>query len=403
MENGSEPCFDINEYEILDHSGNIINKKEKKVQKKENQFIDEDLVIFSYIESYNEDTIFGPILNKLQDQKKTLSERIKRKINDIIICLIGKKQIDYKTLRKLVFEGIPDEFPGVRSIVWKLMLNFLPNSVAEWKDYIEDRRLDYENIKMDYIGINIGAGSNISDYALNNADKFLLNEIIKDVKRTRSHMHFFTSKYNENETNADLITRILYIFGKLHPDIAYVQGMNEIIAPIFYCFSKDPNPFFNLHIEADVFYCFENMMLEIKEIFLREKDETESGIHQRINKISNLLEWYDEELHNHFQAEKMELHFFMFRWYTLFFTQEFNMPDTLRLWDSLIIQNDKFDFVSYLCLAMIIINRNVIINKDFSNIMYTLQNLPLLDINIENFIKKAIEIKSTLSPLLAEN
>lgn len=30
------------------------------------------------------------------------------------------------------------------------------------------------------------------------------------------------------------MTRILYIYSKLNPKIQYVQGMNEILAPIFY-------------------------------------------------------------------------------------------------------------------------------------------------------------------------
>lgn len=32
----------------------------------------------------------------------------------------------------------------------------------------------------------------------------------------------------------DYISRILYVYAKLNPKIQYVQGMNEILAPIFY-------------------------------------------------------------------------------------------------------------------------------------------------------------------------
>jgi hypothetical protein len=32
----------------------------------------------------------------------------------------------------------------------------------------------------------------------------------------------------------DYMSRILYIYAKLNPRILYVQGMNEILAPIFY-------------------------------------------------------------------------------------------------------------------------------------------------------------------------
>lgn len=32
---------------------------------------------------------------------------------------------------------------------------------------------------------------------------------------------------------------ILLLFAKLNPEIRYVQGMNEVLAPIYYVFSTD--------------------------------------------------------------------------------------------------------------------------------------------------------------------
>lgn len=34
---------------------------------------------------------------------------------------------------------------------------------------------------------------------------------------------------------------ILIVFAKLNPGIRYVQGMNEILAPLFYVFRNDPD------------------------------------------------------------------------------------------------------------------------------------------------------------------
>ena len=39
----------------------------------------------------------------------------------------------------------------------------------------------------------------------------------------------------------------------------------------------------------------------------------------------------DKDLYNHFVDQKVEIQYFMFRWYTLFLTQEFEIPDVLRL------------------------------------------------------------------------
>ena len=41
---------------------------------------------------------------------------------------------------------------------------------------------------------------------------------------------------NYLETYADVLHRILFIYAKLNPGIKYVQGMNEVLAVIYYCF-----------------------------------------------------------------------------------------------------------------------------------------------------------------------
>jgi hypothetical protein len=342
----------------------------------------------TFSECFLTNPIFEPIFARLN--KNTTSEKVRKRINDILYCLIGQTKIDYKSTRRYMFEGIPDEFTSLRSILWKLLLNYLPSNVKEWKDYITDKREDYKNLKQDLLSVEEEQLKQVQD------------EIMKDIKRTKTHMHFFflPSKENQQETNADVMGRILYIFALLHPDIKYVQGMNEILSPIFYCFSNDPNSFFSNTTEADVFYCFENLMLEIKEIFIKEKDHTATGIHAKIHYIDKMFEYIDSELYEHFKAQHLEVEYFAFRWYTLLFTQEFNMPDIMRIWDSIIIYNDKFEFLAYLCVSVIVMNRDRLINKDFSNIMYVLQNLEVLDIDIEKLIINASETQINFANLI---
>lgn len=45
-------------------------------------------------------------------------------------------------------------------------------------------------------------------------------------------LHFFVQEAMRN---------ILLLFAKLNPEIRYVQGMNEVLAPIYYIFSTDPD------------------------------------------------------------------------------------------------------------------------------------------------------------------
>ncbi len=47
------------------------------------------------------------------------------------------------------------------------------------------------------------------------------------------------SRLRLDETHHDVIKRILFVYAKLNPGIRYVQGMNEILAPVYYVFAHN--------------------------------------------------------------------------------------------------------------------------------------------------------------------
>ena len=57
------------------------------------------------------------------------------------------------------------------------------------------------------------------------------------------------------------MTRILYIYSRLNPQIKYVQGMNEILAPIFYLVNVN-RPADQIE-EYSCFYMFNNAISDI--------------------------------------------------------------------------------------------------------------------------------------------
>lgn len=82
------------------------------------------------------------------------------------------------------------------------------------------------------------------------------------------------------ETHADVLARVLFIYAKLNPGIKYVQGMNEVLAVIYYCFwsFSDFSVISVDYLESDLFFCFTNLMTEIRDGFMRDMDKEESGI-----------------------------------------------------------------------------------------------------------------------------
>jgi hypothetical protein len=456
--------------------------------------------------------IFKNILGKL---KKNTSLETQLKVHKILdeINQGGFYSLDGSRLQTLIFSGIPDELPVLRTLVWKLALNYPRVPIIhtpKWQNEIDLKRKEYYNlVKTHYQYINQHniqqkknkeSGKEISplpksDHPLSSSDNSswnnyfkdneLIEEIHKDVRRTRAQMSFFFmpadtslevsnediaikadytiehTKSTKNkiekdfESHGDLMTRILYIYAKEHPHIRYVQGMNEVLATIYYQFCLDNdcdnNQFNDLNstlnkinieeiyisndekslfenntdkispkssannylasigvkiddlksyqkIEADSYNCFCNLMEEFADLFIREKDQTRSGIQTRIKGVNLLLREIDKQVYNQFNENGVEIQFFMFRWYTLLFTQEYELPDVIRLWDSILSFvkidcnkiTDKFMFLNFLSLAAILMKKEDVINEDFAGIMMAYQNTDFLEVGYH--IKAATKI-----------
>jgi hypothetical protein len=69
------------------------------------------------------------------------------------------------------------------------------------------------------------------------------------MKKIKLQIALTTKKASEDyapmeegsEAHWEVVQRILFLYAKLNPGQGYVQGMNEIIGPIYYTFATDPN------------------------------------------------------------------------------------------------------------------------------------------------------------------
>ncbi|XP_055702733.1 TBC1 domain family member 13 [Phlebotomus papatasi] len=184
------------------------------------------------------------------------------------------------------------------------------------------------------------------------------------------------------EAHWEVVQRILFIFAKLNPGIGYVQGMNEIIGPIYYVLASDPNIVFREFAEADCFFCFTALMGEIRDFFIKTLDESEGGIKAMMNKMTKLLEVKDIEVWQRLKDQELYPQYYGFRWLTLLLSQEFPLPDVVRIWDSVLSDENRFEFLVHICCAMIMLLREQILEQDFASNVKLLQNFPPMDINI---------------------
>lgn len=181
------------------------------------------------------------------------------------------------------------------------------------------------------------------------------------------------------EAHWEVVERILFLYAKTNKGIGYVQGMNEVLGPIYYVFAQHPDPKWKEHAEADSFFCFTNLMTEVGDKFTKKLDFSHTGIGGAMGQMMKLLKEKDPVLHKHLQSVGMDPTFFGFRWITLLLSQEFLLPEVIRIWDSLFADDKRFDFLIFLCAAMIMSIRSRLLEGDFSDCMQLLQNYPLSD------------------------
>ena len=260
-------------------------------------------------------------------------------------------------------------------------------------------------------------------------DRLLLEMINKDINRTHAFFHFFSKPANNNlklnqkelnsinshkkniiyqdfkqvytkgrknseilkfETHSDVLERLLYIYAKMNKDVGYIQGMNEIISPIYYCYSLDKTCDLE-NIEADTFWSFSALMEDIKKYFININNKEKGGICDKINLFELMVSKIHKEVFIKFQNNNIRIFHFAFRWINLFFSQQFILPDLIRIWDTIFCEDDRYYFSYYFGLAILEYKKQKLLGKKFYETVEELQKKELADVN--KIMKIAFEIK----------
>ncbi|CAN6447635.1 unnamed protein product [Victoria cruziana] len=330
---------------------------------------------------------------------------------------LSKRVIDLTELRKLAAHGVPDSC-GIRSIVWKVLLGYLPCSREMWPDEMRKRRSQYEAFKEELLinpseltrrlelssDTEKGNTKNEGRGLLNRSeithgehplslgktsvwnkyfqDTEIIEQIDRDVMRTHPGMHFFSGDSPSAKSNQEALKHILVVFAKLNPGIRYVQGMNEVLAPILYVFRNDPDEENAVQAEPDSFFCFVELLSGFRDHFCQQLDNSIVGIRSTMTRLTQILRQHDEELWRHLEVTtKVNPQFYAFRWITLLLTQEFNFADCLQIWDTLLCDPDgPLESLLRVCCAMLILIRRRLLGGDFTSNLKLLQHYPSTNI-----------------------
>ncbi|XVF37981.1 hypothetical protein REPUB_Repub20aG0058200 [Reevesia pubescens] len=349
-----------------------------------------------------------------------------------LLAELSKKVVNLRELRKIASQGIPDG-AGIRSTVWKLLLGYLPPDRAQWLPELAKKRSQYRHFKEELlmnpteitrrleksVGCDNDESKAESSGLLSRSqithgehplslgkssiwnqffqESEIIEQIDRDVKRTHPDMHFFSGDSQLAKSNQDTLRNILIIFAKLNAGIRYVQGMNEILAPLFYVFKNDPDAEMAAAAEADTFFCFVELLSGFRDHFCQQLDNSNVGIRSTITRLSQLLKEHDEELWRHLEiTTKVNPQFYAFRWITLLLTQEFNFADSLHIWDTLLSDPEgPLETLLRVCCAMLILIRRRLLAGDFTSNLKLLQHYPSANISHLLYVANKLRTQSS--------
>merc|ERR1719272_2670398 len=110
--------------------------------------------------------------------------------------------------------------------------------------------------------------------------------------------------------------------------------MNELCVPLYYLFVRDPLN--SERAEADTFFCFSLLMSDMRDAFVKSLDHEENGMFGRVHRFDSLLRHKDNEVWSHLSKEKVDPLFYAVKWLMLMLTQDLDMPDIFRVWDTVL-------------------------------------------------------------------
>ncbi|OCF79010.1 rab GTPase activator [Kwoniella mangroviensis CBS 8886] len=141
---------------------------------------------------------------------------------------------------------------------------------------------------------------------------------------------------------------ILMTYHTYSPELGYVQGMSDLLSPIYVVFDAN---------EADAYWGLVGVMKMMESNFLRDQ----SGMKRKLSTLQQLISVMDPELYAHLERTDSLNLFFCFRWILISFKREFKFEQVIKLWEVLWTNYYSNQFVLFVALAVLQSHRDVLI------------------------------------------
>ena len=260
-------------------------------------------------------------------------------------------------VRERIFHGGLDPDDGVRKEAWLFLLG-----VYEWYSTADERKTVIASLRDEYVKlkgswwerlIDMGGDGNEGEWWREQR-----NRIEKDVHRTDRTVPIFSgedvphpdpdSPFAESGTNVHLeqMKDMLLTYNEYNKDLGYVQGMSDLLAPIYAVMQDD----------AVAFWGFQKFMDRMERNFLRDQ----SGMREQLVALNHLVQFMDPKLYAHLEKADSTNFFFFFRMLLVWYKREFRWKDILRLWEAMWTDWLSSSFHLFVALSILEKHRDVI-------------------------------------------
>lgn len=247
---------------------------------------------------------------------------------------------------------------GLRAKYWKLFLDYTPHNKYKVENFYSKRRQLYTEYKLIH--------SNTVPPAIDNDMRRLI------FFPNGNLCAFLDSNGKCGLTHREILCRILSVYSDINCSTGYVQGMHKILFPLYYVIVTSRSD--EEHAEADVFFCFVNLIAELSELFMSVCDNDSTGLNGRLRQVLKIVKIFDPSLYTIMKKKglcKVKIHL---RWVSLFFSAEFEINELILLWDRVLADRKRIEILLYLAAAVFITEKELIETQPFDVIINKLQN-----------------------------
>ena len=246
----------------------------------------------------------------------------------------------------------------------KYFVSLSNNTIEVWKDIL------CKNIPQDISFSNYQINANLSEENLNN--------IKKDVLRTRAKESLMYSDYKEN-------LELLICFYCDYNKISYKQGLNEILAALLVLKYQ-----FNLSLEL-IFHLSQGLINKFVQNYYYEKKIF--SLKSSLSLLTLLLKYHKPEIYNLLDKLMIDPIVYATNWLLTMFSSRLDLDLTYYLWNFLIGIDDQL-FMHYFIIALLIYNEDKILKEEKLNIPILITKLTINSVEeMGNILKIALRLR----------